>query len=214
MLYVTGMTIDTQAALIYFKQHDAVMYEILKASLESSTPLLTPKAKPTSAYFHSIVSSIISQQISVKAADAVRGRVEALLGDVTPQSVLQTDRAILQTCGLSHQKVKYIYYNAEHWHTIPTSSFSDMSDKEIISELTKLYGIGTWTAEMFLIFSMARPNVFSYGDLALVQSLYTAYSYYPHYTKKIATTVEGWSPHQTSASLALWYARDKGPVLL
>jgi len=208
------MTIDTQAALAYFKVSDPIMYELLKCSLDHATPLLVPKPKPISAYFRSIISSIISQQISAKAADAVRGRVETLFGEVTPESVLRTDRTTLQACGLSHQKVKYIYYNAEYWHTIPINSFESMSDEEIIKELTALYGIGTWTAEMFLIFSLARPNVFSYGDLALVQSLYETYHYRPHYTKKIATTVAAWSPHQTTASLALWYARDKGPVLL
>ena len=64
------------------------------------------------------------------------------------------------------------------------------------------------------MFSLARPDVFSYGDLGLMQSLYQHYAFRPHWKRKIATTVESWSPHRTSASLALWFTKDNGPVLL
>ena len=88
-----------------------------------------------------------------------------------------------------------------------------MTDEEIISELTKLYGIGRWTAEMFLMFSLARPDVFSYGDLGLMQSLYKKYQYIPHYNRKIANTVDSWSPHRTIASLTLWHTKDNLPTI-
>lgn len=208
------MSINTKEALKYFKTADPIMAGILERSIKSNSPIASPKPKPSSDYFGSIVTSIISQQISTKAADAVRGRVEDFLGELTPERVKKADLDNLKACGLSAQKTKYIKHNAEVWHEIPVGNFVQMSDEKIITELTKLYGIGRWTAEMFLMFSMARPDVFSYGDLGLMNSLYKNYNFKPHYVRKIRATVEAWSPHRTTASLALWHTIDNGPVLL
>jgi DNA-3-methyladenine glycosylase II len=208
------MTIDTTAALTYFKATDPIMANVLTQALSAEYPIAIPQPKPTRDYFGSIVTSIISQQISTKAADAVRGRVLTFLGEFTPEAVMRADFAELKAQGLSNQKTKYIKHNAEVWHEIPIGNFVQMSDEEIINELTKLYGIGRWTAEMFLMFSMARPDVFSYGDLGLMNSLYKNYNFKPHYVRKIQSTVGGWAPHRTIASLALWHTIDNGPVLL
>lgn len=208
-------TIDLNAAMQHFTQTDPRMAELLRDALSASDPIAIPQAKAPSQYFESIVASIISQQISTKAADAVRERVTAHLdGKITPKQVLATDFDTLKACGLSGQKTKYIMHNATVWPEVPTDAFATMSDEEVIAELTKLYGIGRWTAEMFLMFSLARPNVFSYGDLGLMDGLYRSYNYKPHYVRKIANTVESWSPHKTAASLALWFVKDNGPVLL
>ncbi len=209
-----AISIDTAAAQEYFNIHDPVMTKLLSRALTAEHPIAIPAAKTPDQYFSSIVSSIISQQISTKAADAVRGRALAFLGEFTPQAVMRAEFEALKNCGLSNQKTKYIKHNAAIWDQLQINDFIDMTDEEIITELTKLYGIGRWTAEMFLMFSMARPDVFSYGDLGLMQSLYRNYQYRPHYTRKIRTTVEGWSPHRTVASLALWHTTDNGPVLL
>ena len=208
------MTIDTNAALDCFRQKDAVMAGLLERALAAERPLATPRPKPEHQHFGSIVTSIISQQISTRAADAVRCRVLDFVGDFTPEAVIAADFDALKACGLSNQKTKYIKHNAEVWHTLPVSDFRKMTDEEVIHELTRLYGIGRWTAEMFLMFSLARPDVFSYGDLGLMNSLYRNYGYRPHYVRKIAATVENWAPHRTTASLALWHTVDNGPVLL
>ncbi len=208
------MTINTAAALKHFKQYDPVMAGLLERALTARYPIAVPRPKPEEQYFGSIVSSIISQQISTKAADAVRGRVLAFLGEFTPQAALEADFDDLKACGLSNQKTKYIKHNAQVWHNIPVGDFKQMTDGEVITELTRLYGIGRWTAEMFLMFSLARPDVFSFGDLGLMNSLYKHYNYRPHYVRKVARTVEAWSPHRTAASLALWHTVDNGPVLL
>jgi 3-methyladenine DNA glycosylase/8-oxoguanine DNA glycosylase len=208
------MTIDTKAAIKYFKTIDPVMAQVVERALTAERPIAIPTQKPTDAYFSSIVTSIISQQISTKAADAIRGRVVTLLGTVTPETVTAVDFMTLKQCGLSEKKTTYIKQNAELWHTLPISSLTTMSDDDIIKELTKLYGIGRWTVEMFLMFSLARPDVFSYGDLGLMKSLYRHYNFKPHYTRKIRQTVDSWSPHRTVASLALWHTIDNGPVLL
>jgi DNA-3-methyladenine glycosylase II len=208
-------TIDLKAAARHFADTDPVMSQLLRDALNAPEPILIPTQKPVAQYFSSIVASIISQQISTKAADAVRGRVITHLGGtITPQAIMDADFDELKNCGLSNQKTKYIKYNAEVWPEMGVDAFRSMPDAAIIAELTKLYGIGRWTAEMFLIFSLARANVFSYGDLGLMQGLYQSYDYKPHYVRKIQTTVDTWSPHKTAASLALWFVKDNGPVLL
>lgn len=207
--------IHIEQALTCFKEVDPIMHRLLNDALNASNPMALPTPKKPAQYFESIVSSIIGQQISIKAADAVRGRVvHKLGGTITPERVNVVDFEELKACGLSNQKTKYIKHNAFSWHEIPVGNFVHMTDEAIITELTKLYGIGRWTAEMFLMFSMARPNVFSYGDLGLMQGLYQSYNYKPHYVRKIRTTVDSWSPHKTAAALALWYVKDNGPVLL
>lgn len=207
--------IDLQAAAQHFKEADPLMAQLLNDALSAPEPIAIPTPKAEHEYFASIVASIISQQISTKAADAVRGRVTTYLGGtITPAAVAQADFDELKACGLSAPKTKYIKHNAEIWPTLHTTAFATMTDEAITKELTGLYGIGQWTAEMFLIFSLARPNVFSYGDLGLMQGLYRAYAYKPHYVRKIKNTVDAWSPHKTAASLALWFVKDNGPVLL
>jgi len=206
--------IDFKAAKRHFKKSDLVMAELLEQALNAQDPIIAPQPKREREYFSNIVRSIVSQQISTAAASAVNSRVRALLVEITPKRVLEIDFDTLKACGLSAKKTEYIKHNAGVWHEIPTGNFVQMTDEEVIKELTKLYGIGRWTAEMFLIFSLARPNVFSYGDLGLMNSLYKNYQYKPHHVRKVAKTIESWSPHQTVASLTLWHQLDNGPVIL
>ncbi len=217
---------DTQAALKHFISVDPVLARLLTAGLSAPAGqgIVLPTPKPHSAYFGSIVRSIVSQQISTKAADAVFGRIVVAVDGVresrrvatgiTPTSILALPEETLKACGLSSQKTKYIRHNAEIWDTIDTTHFPNLPDEAVITELTKLYGIGRWTAEMFLMFTLCRPDVFSFGDLGLMQSIYQHYPHRPHHTRKIATLVESWSPHRTLASLALWWHKDGGPVVL
>lgn len=205
---MTTSSIDTTAALQYFKTCDAVMHQLLTEALQSDHPLTLPTPKPPAEYFGSLLTSIISQQISVAAARAIKTRVAQQLGSLTPAAVQAIDFEQLKSCGLSTQKTIYLKRNAEIWHEIPFADFEHLPDEAIITELTKLYGIGRWTAEMFLMFSLARPDVFSFGDLGLMQSLQQHYNYKPHYVRKIRTTVQNWSPHRTVAALVLWHRKD------
>lgn len=214
--------LDTQVALKHFTSIDPVMASMLRTALQAPVALRLelPTPQPTAAYFGSIIRSIVSQQISTKAADAVFGRIVAQIGGtrnsrrvttgLSPEAILALPVADLQACGLSGQKTKYIRHNAEIWHTLTTKHFTTLPDETVITELTKLYGIGRWTAEMFLIFTLARPDVFSFGDLGLMQSLYEHYPHRPHHNRKIAALVESWSPYRTLASLTLWWHRDHG----
>lgn len=209
--------LDTQAALKHFTIIDQTMASLLEASLTAAPGLgiTFPAPKPPDQYFHSIVRSIVSQQISTKAAASVFTRLcEKTNTTITPTHILSLTDDELRSCGLSGQKTRYIRHNAEIWHTIDTSLFPTLSDEAVITELTKLYGIGRWTAEMFLMFTLCRPDVFSFGDLGLMHSIYQHYPVKPHHTKKITALVSSWSPHRTIASLTLWWHKDKGPVEL
>lgn len=207
-----SISIDTVAALEYFKITDPVMYRLTSQALAAPTPLRIPTPRPPEAYFESIVDAIIGQQISTKAAASIRGRVHDVLKyDVTPERVLATEKRKLRAAGLSERKVEYIVENARGWQSVAANEFTTLPDEVIIDQLVSLRGIGRWTAEMFLLFSMARPNIFSYGDLGLMQGLYQLYGYYPHYTRKIRDTVDSWSPHRSVASLTLWHQRDNRP---
>ena len=147
--------IDTRAALKHFKKADPGMARLLEMALKAKSPVIIPVYKQPKEYFTSITRSIVSQQISTKAAAAVYGRVQGRLGKITPSNVLAISETDLRACGLSLQKTKYIRHNAGVWHEVPVRQFQNMGDEEVIEELTKLYGIGRWTAEMFLMFSLA-----------------------------------------------------------
>lgn len=206
--------IDLNAARTHFQTADPLMAALLEDALATSLPIVIPTPRKTDEFFTAIIRSIVGQQISVKAAASVYARLETIVGMVTPERVLAIPEATLRAAGLSGQKTRYIMHNAAVWHEVPVDSFHAMSDEEVITELTKLYGIGRWTAEMFLMFSLARPDVFSYGDLGLMQGLYEHYNYKPHWKRKIKTTVDSWAPHRTLASLALWHRKDNGPLVM
>ncbi len=199
-----------KAASAHFAQTDPIMGALMAELVACASPILIPVPQPVDTYFAHIVTSIISQQISTKAADAVRSRVTSLLGHITPEAVLAAPPDTLRACGLSPQKLSYITKSATIWHMLPMDHLNALGDEAVIAELTKLYGVGRWTAEMFCIFTLARPDIFSFGDLGLMQSLYHYYDLKPHHTRKIKATVERFAPYRSVAALALWRARDIG----
>ncbi len=201
-------------AKAHFVLTDPIMSILLTHSQTSPGPLTFPTAQPPEAYFAAIARTIIGQQISTKAARTIYARTEAQFGTmITPATILDATTATLAGCGISPKKITYLKQNAALWPTVPIEDFNSLETEEIIEHLTKLVGIGRWTAEMFCIFTLARPDVFSFGDLGLRQSLYQYYNYKPHYTRKIEATVVAWSPYRSVAALALWHARDTGFVL-
>lgn len=200
---------DTNAALKHFKKVDPILAAMLVRSLKHETPVDPFAGRPKSKYFESIVTSIVSQQISVKAADAVRNRLIQGVGKITPENLKNRTVDELRAYGLSRQKANYIIKSAEIWETLPTAKFRKMENEEVIAELTKLHGIGRWTAEMFLMFTLARPDVFSMGDWGLLTAIQQNYKLDPKkHTKKIEKLTLLWSPHRTLASLTLWHYKD------
>ena len=165
--------------------------------------------------FQTLARSIIGQQISVKAAQSVWDRFTAAVGDMQPQSVLRLSEIQMRGCGLSGQKVKYLYDLSERFAggTLDVVRWHDMDDETLIADLTQVKGIGRWTAEMFLIFYLTRPDVFPLGDLGLQRALRLHYNKgRPLSERRIATLSRLWTPWRSAATWYLWRSLDPLPV--
>lgn len=158
--------------------------------------------------FASLISSIISQQISGKAAVTVRGRVETLAGGkITPQTLRDLSADSLSACGLSGNKVHYIQsaVSAATDGTIDFAALNKLADEEVIAQLTALPGVGRWTAEMLLIFSLQRPDVISYSDFGIRKGMELLYGIDKLSKKEFLRISEAYHPYATVASFYLWY---------
>jgi DNA-3-methyladenine glycosylase II len=165
--------------------------------------------------FLTLARAIVGQQISVKAAQSVWDRLVSCVGDVTPEGILAKPRSQLRACGLSDRKTEYIADLAQHFAdgAIHVHRWPQMSDEEIIGELVEVRGIGRWTAEMFLIFNLLRPDVFPLDDLGLQKGIRLAY----FRNRKIALSTmrklgESWRPWRSVATWYLWRSLDPLPV--
>nr|WP_245210479.1 DNA-3-methyladenine glycosylase [Sedimentibacter acidaminivorans] len=156
--------------------------------------------------FTALVSSIVSQQISNKAAATVWGRLCSLVGEVTPKSIVEADINDIQKCGMSVRKASYIKNIGEKVYggELNVDEFHNLSDDEIIKELSALHGIGIWTAEMLMIFSMQRPNVVSWGDLAIRRGMCNLYHHKELTKTQFERYKKRYSPYGSVASLYLW----------
>ena len=156
--------------------------------------------------FIALVSSIVSQQISKKAAHTVRNRLVKLLGDITPGSIAQIDLSELQGCGMSQRKAGYIkgIADAAISGKVDFKSLDTLTNDEIIKKLSSLHGVGVWTAEMLLIFSLCRPDVVSYKDLAICRGMMNLYGLKELSKEKFERYRKRYSPYGSVASLYLW----------
>lgn len=165
--------------------------------------------KPKKNHFESLVVAIINQQLSSKAADTIENRFRMIFSGrfPKPKDVLKTSDKKLRACGLSFQKISYIknISRALEQGSLEFKRFPKLGDEEIIGELVKIKGIGRWTAEMFLMFSLGRPNIFSLGDLGLRNGLKKMYKIDAmQHHRKLKKLLDLWHPHKTVASRHLW----------
>ena len=161
--------------------------------------------------FQTLVRSIVGQQISVLAADAIWGRLVEHLGEVTPNAVLATDQPSIAACGVTRPKASYIYGLAENATKLLNQSWEEMSDEAIMKHLVKFRGIGPWTAEMLLMFHFLRADVFSLGDIGLIRG--TQRLVPDAETKEqVGEIAERWRPYRTAAAWYLWRILDPVPV--
>jgi DNA-3-methyladenine glycosylase II len=156
--------------------------------------------------FSALISSVIGQQISSKAAETVWNRLLNLLGQVTPETIASTELLAIQGCGMTLKKAQYIKGIAETAISgeIDFNSLHTLSDEEIIKKLSSLHGVGVWTAEMLLIFSLCRPDVVSYKDLAIVRGMMNLYGLKELPKEKFERYKKRYSPYGSVASLYLW----------
>ena len=165
--------------------------------------------------FFTLARSITGQQISVKAADSVWKRLTMAAEDITPDMIANMDAALMRSCGLSERKVIYLKALASHFleNKKLIARWPEMADEDIITELTSIKGIGRWTAEMFLMFGLGRPDVFPLADLGLLKGIYR------HYNKgekmpieKVKALGEGWRPYRSLGTWYMWRVLDPLPV--
>lgn len=173
--------------------------------------------------FTTLARSIVGQQISVKAAQAVWERLLVLLGQdlsvarspVAAVELLQQPVDALRQVGLSARKVDYLHDLARHFDSgqVHVTQWQDMDDEAIIDELVAIRGIGRWTAEMFLIFHLMRPNVLPLDDLGLIKGISVNYfSGEPVSRAEARELAEAWSPYRTVGTWYLWRSLDPVPV--
>ena len=164
--------------------------------------------------FLTLMRSIVGQQISSKAADSVWGRIENLLGAVTPESVLGVSYDDLRACGLSGRKSEYVVGIAESWLAgFGEIEWSELSDEEVTSKLVSLRGVGVWTAEMILIFSLLRSDVFPVADIGVIRSIERHYNQGSALSEsELVAIAEPWRPYRTVATWYLWRSSDPEPV--
>src|SRR5258708_7735469 len=157
--------------------------------------------------FERLIDSIISQQLSVKAADTIFARFKQLFAPKvfpSPEDVLDIHEEKIRKAGISYAKISYIKSIAQAFtmNQVHIQKIKSMSDEDVITELTKLKGVGKWTAEMILIFTLQRADVFSIGDLGLRRAVENLYGITD--IKKIIELSETWKPHRSTACWYLW----------
>jgi DNA-3-methyladenine glycosylase II len=165
--------------------------------------------------FLTLARSIVGQQISVKAAQSVWDRFAAKAGEVAPARVARMRVDTLRNCGLSARKVEYLRDLARQFDSgaIDPSDWPALDDEAIIAELVTVRGIGRWTAEMFLIFNLLRPDVLPLDDIGLLRGIEKGYRAGAKVTRKEAQTLaEAWRPWRTVATWHLWRSLDPVPV--
>ncbi|MCM3879135.1 MAG: DNA-3-methyladenine glycosylase [Vicinamibacterales bacterium] len=168
--------------------------------------------------FCGLVESIVSQQLSTKAAATIYGRLRALMpegGKPTPEAFVPLSDEALRAVGLSRQKASYLRDLSQRVldGSLKTDAFATLADDDVIAQLTQIKGIGRWTADMILIFRLARPDVLPVGDLGIVKAVQKAYGLRktPD-ANRLLKIGEPWRPYRSIASWYLWRSLENKPA--
>jgi DNA-3-methyladenine glycosylase II len=166
-------------------------------------------------YFESLVRIIIGQQVSVKAAEAIYNKfLQGIGGDMIPSAFYELEPSDLRPFGVSSQKSAYIIDLVKHFNSNQKlfENIEELSDEEIIKLLVQVKGIGNWTAQIFLMFTLGRANIFPVDDLGLKNAMLKLYGWKTMPTKdKLIEKAKKWSPYSTLASRYLWMSlNNKG----
>ena len=198
---------SVSAATTYLSDFDPVLGKII-AEIGPCTLLPQPDI------FEALVDAIISQQISVQAADAIMARLRTATpnGAITPEALLPLDHDALRALGLSAAKARYVHNLLEHINSgeLDLALLPQLDDEEIITKLVAVKGIGRWTSEMILIFALGRPDVLPVDDLGLIEGIHVAYQLPERPSRKEALARgELWRPYRTFATWYLWRFRHQ-----
>jgi DNA-3-methyladenine glycosylase II len=190
-----------QDSLTYLSRNDEIIAGLIVSYPDA---VLKNQGNP----FQTLIRAVVGQQISIKAADAIWQRLAEKLAIISPSQLLTIGEESLRKCGLSRQKIDYLIAIAHAFEaeTLTPHHWKKMSDKQIISQLIAIRGIGQWTADMFLIFHLNRPDVLPLSDLGLLNAIRI---HYGRLSKaEILTLSRQWQPYRTVATWYLWRSLD------
>lgn len=200
---------DYSAAVAHLRRVDPVLAKIIAQYGPCSLKL-------DRRYFRLLVEAILSQQLSTKAAATIRDRLYDLLQkQVVPAAIVKLRDAEFRRAGVSRQKMSYLRDLSSKWQNgvINARRFARMPDEEIIAMLTQVKGIGRWTAEMFLMFALGRPDVLPVGDLGFRNAVQRAYRLRkPPDARRMHALAEKWKPYRSIATWYLWASWDNKPL--
>jgi DNA-3-methyladenine glycosylase II len=200
-------------AILHIKRIDPILGAVMGQ--------LVPTFTPHKNYYQELVESIISQQLSVKAASAILKRFVVLCGNdgfPTPQNILKKDIEQLRSVGLSRQKAGYIQDLAIKVidGTVRFDHLDNMTNKDVIEELTEIKGVGIWTVHMFLMFCMGRLDVLPVGDLGIKNGIQKLYGLDHQPTPDEVTLLAAenhWHPYESVASWYVWQSLNNVPIV-
>ncbi|MCD8561859.1 DNA-3-methyladenine glycosylase [Candidatus Saccharibacteria bacterium] len=202
-----------QSGIAHLQKVDPILASVIAAYPE-------PRISPHTQYYQELVESIISQQLSIKAADAIVSRFKALFEGTFPEpsAILTKDVETYRSIGLSRQKASYIRDLASKVldGTVQFDHLEQLSNQGIIAELTQIKGVGEWTVHMFLIFCMGRLDVLPVGDLGIRNGIQRLYGLAERpSTEEVAeiSGQRGWSPYESIASWYIWQSLDNKPIM-
>jgi DNA-3-methyladenine glycosylase II len=177
------------------------------------------RGEPAPAHYGALVRAIVGQQLSTKAARAIYGRLLERFGGrpPTPEEILVEDpEALRAAAGLSRAKVSFLRSLAEHVVSgeLELDRLEELPDEEVIAELVAVKGLGEWSAHMFLMFQLGRPDVLAVGDLGIRRAVQRAYGMeeMPG-TAELQALADPWRPHRSAACRLLWASLDNAPAI-
>ncbi len=205
-VYDLGMT-SKERALQHFKRHDPLLFKATQP-YHALIPHELPHKRTRAQLFEELISTIISQQLAVRAADVLATRLKETCGQrIDPAKLLALSDLAFRSIGISGAKAKTMRGVAEAISSgsLDLLKLSRRSEDEIDQEMQKLWGIGSWTAEMFLLFGFGKPDVFSPGDLGLVRAVESLYALsFEKDRERFLEFSMRWAPYRSFASLLLW----------
>lgn len=175
-----------------------------------------PEERRSDTGFANFMSIIVSQQLSVKAASTIKARVFDAAGELTPNSILQLSDERLRGCGLSHQKIRYSRHLCENILSgdFDPDGLHKYDDDEVLVRITNLLGFGRWSAEMYLLFSLGRSDVWPAGDLAVQEAVKRLKKLETRpKPKEMDEIAEGWRPYRSAMAIFLWHYYATTPAL-
>ena len=193
---------------VYLSNKDKVLKKLIKNYKNEYLNI-------NSNYFHSLINSIIGQQISVSAADSMKTKFFKLKRNITPITVSKLSTVDLRNCGLSRQKILYIRNISKFFlqNKEFIKNINKYSEEEIYNNLIEIKGVGNWTIHMFLMFSYGSSNIFPTGDLGFLKAISKLYKVQlPISERKLKLLYKKWSPYSSQATWYLWRSLDPIPV--